>query len=115
MTDITINDAFGATLETLNSKHRTTVGDLLDMIGAGVLRKDGVLMASKSYVLEPGTYMFVPSKQALEDDQRKRPGRPAKNLSCSDTSLLFSGGSPPASVGLFRWSSGVDTVCAIEH
>ena len=71
MTDITINDAFGATLETLNSKHRTTVGDLLDMIGAGVLRKDGVLMASKSYVLEPGTYMFVPSKQALEPGIRE--------------------------------------------
>lgn len=58
MADITVTDTDGAVVETLNSADETTVGDLLEMIGAGVLRKDGVLKANKNYVLVPGTYTW---------------------------------------------------------
>ena len=71
MSDITITDAHGAVKETLNSEDRTTVGDLLEMIGAGVLRKDGVLKASKSYVLEPGTCTWHPR----DDDEHAKKRR----------------------------------------
>ena len=58
MADITINDPDGNLLSSLDSKDGTTVGDLLDMLGAGVLRKDGVLKANKSHVLVAGTYVL---------------------------------------------------------
>eukprot|EP00545_Synedropsis_sp_CCMP1620_P011822 CAMPEP_0119014332 /NCGR_PEP_ID=MMETSP1176-20130426/9529_1 /TAXON_ID=265551 /ORGANISM="Synedropsis recta cf, Strain CCMP1620" /LENGTH=352 /DNA_ID=CAMNT_0006967487 /DNA_START=22 /DNA_END=1080 /DNA_ORIENTATION=- len=58
MTDINITDTDGKVLECLNSEDGTTVGDLLDAIGDGVLRAGGMLKASKTYVLEPGTYQW---------------------------------------------------------
>lgn len=63
MADITINDPDGDLLESLDSRDGTTVGDLLAMRGAGVLRKDGVLKAKPSLVLSPGTYTLGPTVQ----------------------------------------------------
>ena len=63
MADITINDPAGNLLSSLDSKDGTTVGDLLDVLGAGVLTKDGVLKANRSLVLTPGTYTLGPPIQ----------------------------------------------------
>jgi hypothetical protein len=56
----------------LDSKDGTTVGDLLEMIGSGVLtNEDGVLKASKSYILEPGKYtVHVVREKATPDTDR---------------------------------------------
>mmetsp|Transcript_11327 Transcript_11327/g.27316 ORF Transcript_11327/g.27316 Transcript_11327/m.27316 type:complete len:187 (+) Transcript_11327:294-854(+) len=70
MSDITITDADGNVQYSLDSKDGTTVGDLLSIIGAGVLRKDGVLKANKNYILVPGTYTLErPPEPKPEPDE----------------------------------------------
>lgn len=61
MTDITIIDTTdGSVKAELDSKDNTTVRDLLDMIGKGILvDARGTMKASKSVVLEKDTYKWM--------------------------------------------------------
>jgi predicted secreted protein len=57
--DIVIKDAGGTTMYELNSEDGGTMGDLMDSIGDGTLKKeDGSLIINKKYTLKPGVYVW---------------------------------------------------------
>ena len=72
MVDITIIDTVdGSVKAELDSKDKTTVGDLVERIGNGILVDAvGTLKASKSVVLEKGTYRWT-----APDQQQKALGQ----------------------------------------
>ena len=69
VSDIEVTKGDGKILFRLQSQDGTTVGDLIGMIGDGMLCKDGVLKANKAWILAPGSYIFTekcsPNKTAF--------------------------------------------------
>ena len=76
-TDIEVTRYDGKVLFRLQSQDCTSVGDLIAMIGNGILRtEDGVLKANKALVLEPGTYIWT----ERQDNQKQPLERPLPSL-----------------------------------
>ena len=112
MADITVTSPDGAIVASLRSEDNTTIGDLLDMIGVGILQKDGLLKANKGHVLEPGTYTWktretTPSQSEANESAKRHAeqtleslvikhrildnrGRPKRTLSYVSKSHAFS-------------------------